>query len=103
MPAALASSIAYWISGLSTTGNISFGLPLVAGRKRVPSPATGKTALRTGFCIEPLDYNRRSWAARLLRQPSTNKDVRLLLPVAGAAHRLAPAPVHNGAGGDSLR
>src|SRR3974390_1478237 len=32
--------------GRSTTGNISFGMALVAGRKRVPSPATGKTALR---------------------------------------------------------
>src|SRR5581483_3453967 len=45
-PAARASSTAYWMSGLSTTGNISFGLALVAGRKRVPRPATGKTAVR---------------------------------------------------------
>ena len=28
--------------GLSTTGSISFGIALVAGRKRVPMPATGK-------------------------------------------------------------
>ena len=48
MPAATASSTAYWISGLSTTGSISLGIALVAGRKRVPMPATGKTALRTG-------------------------------------------------------
>src|SRR5215470_13091618 len=48
MPAACASSTAYWISGLSTTGSISFGIALVAGRKRVPRPATGNTALRTG-------------------------------------------------------
>src|ERR1017187_4564230 len=33
--------------GLSTMGSISFGCALVAGRKRVPSPAAGKTALRT--------------------------------------------------------
>ena len=45
-PAASASSTAYWISGLSTTGSISFGLALVAGRKRVPLPATGNTAVR---------------------------------------------------------
>src|SRR2546429_9986058 len=45
-PAARASSTAYWISGLSTTGSISLGLALVAGRKRVPRPATGKTAVR---------------------------------------------------------
>jgi hypothetical protein len=28
---------------------------LVAGSVRVPSPATGNTALRTRFCIELLD------------------------------------------------
>src|SRR4030067_1337324 len=44
IPAATASSTAYWINGLSTTGIISFGLALVAGRKRLPKPATGKTA-----------------------------------------------------------
>src|SRR6056297_621636 len=44
-PAAIASSTAYWIRGLSTTGSISFGLALVAGRKRVPRPATGKTTV----------------------------------------------------------
>ena len=46
IPAAAASSTAYWISGLSTTGSISLGCALVAGRKRVPKPATGNTALR---------------------------------------------------------
>src|SRR5271170_2934769 len=45
-PAASASSTAYWISGLSTTGSISLGLALVAGKKRVPRPATGNTAVR---------------------------------------------------------
>src|SRR4029077_20006754 len=47
MPAARHSSTAYWISGRSTTVSISLGIALVAGRNRVPSPATGKTALRT--------------------------------------------------------
>src|ERR1700760_1935410 len=52
MPAAMASSTAYWIRGLSTTGSISFGLALVAGRKRGPRPATGNTAVRiTDFGI----------------------------------------------------
>src|SRR6187455_3887949 len=46
-PAATASSITYWMIGLSTRGSISFGWALVAGRKRVPRPAAGKTALRT--------------------------------------------------------
>src|SRR5215218_8597485 len=35
------------MSGLSTMGSISFGCALVAGRKRVPRPATGNTALVT--------------------------------------------------------
>ena len=48
----LASSMPYWISGLSTSGSISLGMALVAGRKRVPRPAAGKTALRT-FGIIP--------------------------------------------------
>src|SRR5712691_2855556 len=47
MPASRASSTTCWISGRSTTGSINFGIALVAGRNRVPSPATGKTALRT--------------------------------------------------------
>src|SRR5215471_7520594 len=45
MPAAAASSTAYWISGLSTTGSISLGLAFVTGRNRLPRPATGNTAL----------------------------------------------------------
>ena len=51
MPAARASSIAYWISGRSTSGRISFGTDLVAGRNRVPKPATGSTAFVTLFVI----------------------------------------------------
>src|SRR5487761_1988548 len=47
LPAATASSTAYWMTGLSTSGSISLGWALVAGRKRVPHPAAGKTALRT--------------------------------------------------------
>src|SRR5438477_12611166 len=46
-PAATASSMTYWMIGLSTRGSISLGCALVAGRKRVPRPAAGKTALRT--------------------------------------------------------
>src|SRR5690606_40105807 len=43
--------------GRSTTGSISLGIALVAGRKRVPRPATGKTALRMGFMQERLAAN----------------------------------------------
>ncbi|PAV92451.1 hypothetical protein WR25_18432 [Diploscapter pachys] len=51
IPASSASSTAYWISGLSTTVSISFGIALVAGRNRVPRPATGKIALRTRLIV----------------------------------------------------
>jgi glycopeptide antibiotics resistance protein len=37
------------MAGASTTGSISFGIALVAGKKRVPKPAAGITALRTDF------------------------------------------------------
>ena len=47
MPARTASSTTYWMAGLSTTGSISLGWALVAGRKRVPRPAAGMTALVT--------------------------------------------------------
>ena len=48
-PADSASSTAYWISGLSTIGSISFGLALVTGRNLVPRPATGNTQVFTGL------------------------------------------------------
>src|SRR6266849_6588815 len=50
-PEATASSTTYWIVGLSTSGSISLGWALVAGRNRVPSPAAGNTALRTFMVI----------------------------------------------------
>jgi hypothetical protein len=36
------------MAGLSTSGSISFGMALVAGKNRVPSPAAVMIALRTG-------------------------------------------------------
>src|SRR5712691_2516791 len=64
-PAWTASSTTYWIAGRSTTGSISLGELLVAGRKRVPRPAAGITALRTG-CIgaPPLPRRRGPSSAR---------------------------------------
>src|SRR3990170_2115767 len=59
MPAATASSTAYWMIGLSTSGSISLGCALVAGRKRVPQPAAGNTALRTR--IEPSVGGSPGW------------------------------------------
>src|SRR5437764_4346857 len=55
MPAAAASSRAYWMRGLSTTGIISFGLALVTGRNRLPKPATGKTAFLSFGIAAPQD------------------------------------------------
>src|ERR1700679_2451684 len=67
MPASLASSTTYWISGLSTMVSISFGIALVAGRTRVPRPATGKTALRIfmgRFFFDRFFLSRFSWRCR---------------------------------------
>lgn len=46
-----ASSTMNWIVGLSTIGNISLAMALVAGKKRVPRPAAGITALRTFLAL----------------------------------------------------
>ena len=63
MPARTASSTTYWMAGLSTTGSISLGCALVAGRKRVPSPAAGMTALVTdGFMLSTLRRPCWPWA-----------------------------------------
>src|SRR5882724_1402098 len=47
IPASTASCTTYWMDGISTIGKSSFGTVLVAGRKRVPKPATGITAFRS--------------------------------------------------------
>ena len=47
IPDLRASSTINWIVGLSTIGNISLASALVAGKKRVPSPAAGMTAFLT--------------------------------------------------------
>src|SRR5579862_7060021 len=68
-PESLASSTPYWMSGLSTSGSISLGIALVAGRKRVPSPAAGKTALRT-FLVIPVPFYRQGVWVRLRTVPA---------------------------------
>src|SRR5579862_5771010 len=80
------------MSGLSTTGSISFGLALVAGRNRVPRPATGNTAVR--IIDLPL------FIAKTLRSGRPHRVVGSLGPlehrrahaVPGAALRAAPVP-----------
>src|SRR5829696_1349115 len=42
------------MTGLSTRTSISFGCAFVAGKKRVPSPAAGKTALRIGLTVRAI-------------------------------------------------
>src|SRR5215510_5613263 len=72
-PEATASSTTYWMVGLSTIGSISLGWAFVAGRKRVPRPAAGNTALRIVMAHSPLAgsgsvpaagrlFDHRSWA-----------------------------------------
>ena len=60
MPADTASSTTYWMRGLSTTGSISFGHGLGGGKKRVPRPAAGMTALRDTREVMPVDRNEPS-------------------------------------------
>src|SRR5829696_8539770 len=90
-PAATASSTTYWIAGLSTTGSISLGVALVAGRNLVPSPATGITALVGRPCFMPLnlavclchrgDRHRPAVPAKVLR--SVQRSVGFLQELAG--------------------
>src|SRR4030088_1358361 len=54
IPEATASSTPYWMIGLSTRGSISLGWALVAGRKRVPTPAAGMTAFATRLVTAPV-------------------------------------------------
>src|SRR5262245_26581004 len=51
MPAKTASSMTYWMSGLSTNGSISLGCAFVAGKKRVPRPAAGNTAFEMRIAL----------------------------------------------------
>src|SRR5262245_51824496 len=74
--------------GLSTIGSIYFGWALVAGRKRVPSPAAGKTALRTFAGIfyiltqrhRDAEETKRSSVSRCLRVKMRSTRTAALLP-----------------------
>src|SRR3954469_18086150 len=81
-PASRASSTTYWISGRSTMVSISFGIALVAGRTRVPRPATGKTALRI-FMGERLLAGKRTGRPFVtgfseIEKPTKNRFVKLM-------------------------
>ncbi|MBB2201719.1 hypothetical protein [Gluconacetobacter tumulisoli] len=65
---------------MSTTGSISFGIALVAGRNRVPRPATGRTAFRKGFITNVTFYPRyESRTFNRFRLAETTAVNRLLL------------------------
>src|SRR6266508_2748404 len=76
-PEATASSTTYWMVGLSTSGSISLGWALVAGRKRVPSPAAGNTAFLT-FMRRPSFQG--SWRRGLVLRDA-DLDPELLHPI----------------------
>src|SRR2546427_11280052 len=95
-PEATASSTTYWMVGLSTSGSISLGWALVAGRNRVPRPAAGKTPLRTrmdGLLDQTptADRRSRSDAALIRRRSSLN----LIIPCTVGASSAAPSRVPN--------
>src|SRR4029079_1549089 len=64
-PARVASATTYWIAGLSTTGSISLGIALVAGRNLVPIPAAGMTALVT---VPRVGTDRAGWSVEVMAQ-----------------------------------
>src|ERR1043165_72114 len=98
MPASLASSTTCWMSGRSTTGSISFGMALVAGRKRVPRPATGKTALRIFFIARPLVHRVAHGVADFRDREGLGDDaVHERLDVVGAHALLRVARDHHDA------
>src|SRR5580704_15554185 len=90
MPEWIASSTPYWIRGLSTSGSISLGWALVAGRKRVPSPAAGNTALRTLGIIRTIVRAARGYpAANFARSGGPSPAPEILHPPAKSG-RLTP-------------
>src|SRR5690349_14151228 len=76
-PDCTASSTPYWMIGLSTRTSISLGCALVAGRKREPSPAAGKTALRIGpfmAAMVALGYTQWQTADLTMLDPALLRD-----------------------------
>src|SRR5262245_33304811 len=99
-PARTASSTTYWIAGVSSSGSISLGCALVAGRNRVPSPAAGMTAFRTLVIAPPL-RGPGVYPSEATRRPSrsvmdtpihlAHADLRVRVLVVRPAHRGLPA------------
>src|SRR5450830_808704 len=89
IPAATASSTAYWINGLSMMGSISLCCALVAGKKRLPSPATGNTAFLIFLVIAAPDKKSTSshGVVGIIAQSRHSFGTGLLGTVAGHAGR----------------
>src|SRR5439155_11774165 len=87
MPEATAPSMMYCSTGLSTMGSISLGTAFEAGRKRVPSPAAGITALRTRVTDEQLLFGSRSAHPQY---PRTHLHPRKPDPILAGATATAP-------------
>src|ERR1700753_1128992 len=90
-PAPTASSTTYSIAGLSTTGSISLGVALVAGRNLVPRPAAGITALVTSSMSRTLanSVSPARLRAPFEPRPSLLPRSSVVSPVRGGALRLA--------------
>src|SRR5215472_6940921 len=99
-PADRASSTPYWMLGLSTRGSISLGWALVAGRKRVPNPAAGNTALRT-FIISAVFGRQSSLVSQKVIVPLTRISPKVgchILRLFGQKWRWLPPPPVRAAG-----
>src|SRR4029079_4808466 len=88
MPAATASSMTYWMMGLSTRGSISLGWALVAGRKRVPRPAAGNTALRSFIATMLAHGNLRPGAAPIQAASGSIRRKTHRVILAGRGHQV---------------
>src|SRR5215831_7880798 len=102
-PDATASSTPYWMIGLSTSGSISLGCALVAGRNRVPRPAAGNTPLRTRMDMTtPRSHADRGEALAVERRFDPTSQVVFGVETAGGIDpngkpkdRIASAESHN--------
>src|SRR3954470_9208369 len=95
-PEAIASSTPYWMMGLSTMGSISLGWALVAGRKRVPRPAAGKTALRTFFDMNVYPENEMDQGPGLRQQRPARRRGAECQPGQNRRLYAAPQPQYRG-------